>query len=336
MVVKKSNPQYSRGIGGGRVISFKPRKMNEETLIEQLKKVFDHCDADDYKTKKFKGLLYDYIPNEVGLKTRLEVMGQTGTLEKLIKTIKKKPLKLQKLSEEFALIYGFSMEATYQTMTLVAKALDAPVLSLVPDVSKPIVAAVKTQGNFSKKHLESDEAAGAKAPTQNRIPNKRMKRKNPWHLLAVIGFAALMCSGLVAIMSLFSDQTMLIEAFKSVSSVGVKHPWFIATIATTVLMATLPKALYRFKKINVPSLYPVTMLLIQLVSAALYVTLPQTYEMIQIGIWLALSLSFGALVVPAIKLPIGYTDAISCKAIVPYYLTAISFFASQYLVRHFL
>lgn len=139
------------------MISLKPKSMSESELIEQLKLVLTTCDAHDYKTKKFVGLLNDFIPYQTGLKIRLELLAKSGLIEQLSK-IKKdahSSSKIEKMAIQFSKEYGFIYEESYHTISLVAKALQIN-HTVTSAPSLRIVSAV--QGNFSKNHMKNEPA----------------------------------------------------------------------------------------------------------------------------------------------------------------------------------
>lgn len=326
------------------MISFRPKALPEAVLIQRMKEVLALCETDDFKTKKFKGLLHDHIPNETGLKVRLEILGQSGELEKLLKLKGKsqdKSSKIEKMAQQFSKVYGFSESLSYSTLILVAKALDLQVQEIpVNESSNPVVDSLKPVGNFSKKHFDEKPVNVGNLRIKTASPSKtihpQIKKNNVLNMIKIAGFIAIMLGVYYRMLVYFGHDEAVISLIKTLPSLGVNSPWIWSFGITVILMCIMPTILYKFKKINVPSLYPVAMLLIQLIASALYIGVPEYYELLQMSICLALILSFGVVSMPSVKLPRGRTDVLAYKAILPYYLTGITFFLAQIAVRSFL
>jgi hypothetical protein len=320
------------------LFSFKSRQLTEDERIKRLKWIMSQCEIDDYKTKKFKGLLYDTIPNETGLKTRLEIMGTGGYMEQLIRLSNRDTdygSKVEKLAMEFSKTYGFVPEESFRTFSLCSRALGIKHKSEVtisPEIGQ---AMQKAQGNFSKKHFNEPEAKQEirKLIEQKSTYKKKLIRSKA-NLFKVMMFLIGMIAGAFFIgytfeINWFGYSFMAIEdglAFYT-------NPWIVGTVITTIVLWLVPYVSYKKFDKNIVALYPLLMLLVQFGASSLFVGLPLLYEKIQVILWLTMLGSFVLLSFFSVRLPRGAKDFISYKSITPYYLSAITFFITQYAVR---
>jgi hypothetical protein len=111
------------------------------------------------------------------------------------------------------------------------------------------------------------------------------------------------------------------------------NPWIVGTVITTIVLWLVPYVSYKKFDKNIVALYPLLMLLVQFGASSLFVGLPLLYEKIQVILWLTMLGSFVLLSFFSVRLPRGAKDFISYKSITPYYLSAITFFITQYAVR---
>ncbi len=320
------------------LFSFKSRQMTDDERIKRLKWIMSQCEIDDYKTKKFKGLLYDTIPNETGLKTRLEIMGTGGYMEQLLRLSNRDTdygSKVEKLAMEFSKTYGFVPEESFRTFSLCSRALGIKHKSEVT-ISHEIGQAIqKTQGNFSKKHFAEPEAKEEiRKPIEQKSTYKKKLIRSKANLIKVMMFLFGMIAG-----AFFIGYTFEIDWF-SYSFMAVDeglpiytNPWIVGTVITTIVLWLVPYVSYKKFDKNIVALYPLMMLLVQFGASSLFVGLPMLYEKIQVILWLTMLGSFVLLTVFSVRLPRGAKDFISYKSITPYYLSAITFFITQYAVR---
>jgi hypothetical protein len=326
------------------LFSFKSRQLTEDERIKRLKWIMSQCEIDDYKTKKFKGLLFDTIPNETGLKTRLEIMGTGGYMEQLIKLSNRDTdygSKVEKLALEFSRTYGFVPEESFRTFSLCSRALGIKHKSEVaisPEIGQAIQ---KAQGNFSKKHFNeagTKNEPGAKEEIRKPIEQKSTYKKklirSKANLIKVLIFLIGMVAGAFYIgysfeLDWFSYSFMAVEEGLPIYT----NPWIVGTVITTIVLWLVPYVSYKKFDKNIVALYPLMVLLIQFGASSLFVGLPLLYEKIQVILWLTMLGSFVLLTAFSVRLPRGAKDFISYKSITPYYLSAITFFITQYAVR---
>lgn len=319
--------------------------MNDDEIAEKLKIVLAECDDDELKTKKFKGLLYDYIPNETGLKTRLEVLAQSGYLQKVLKlTSKKSDLtpQLHKLASEFSQTYGFQTAVILKTMEYVAIAMDIkPNLKLVPNVEPPLeeqlIEKVIPSGNFSKKHLggESHKVVLMEPETTtSRTPV--MKKNKPWLFqMALLLFIGAFTGGYYYLLHYFGDNKGALDALTSIYERGYTHPIIAVTLATSLIGIITSALLYKYKKYNLAILYPVMILFVELVAGAFYVSNVNLFELIQISVMGFLMISMVFAMIPAFTKRMNSKVTFAKKVLIPYYLTGLLFIGSQILVRQY-
>lgn len=333
------------------MLNFKSRNLSDEQIAEKLKSVLTLCEADDFKTKKFKGLLHDYIPNETGLKARLELLGQSGTLAKVMKINPKKSDASQviyKMALEFSQTYGFHTPVIVKTLEYVAVARDIkPDLKMATQTQNAVSQALvptKASGNFSKKHFEKEnkvlvmQAAPSMPSNHSGTEEKagnRPKSNIILNRMAYLLFLTLLPAAYFYLLDYFGNKESFWLIIKEISAVGITHPLVLGILNTSVLLCILSAVIYKYKKYNVTLLYPVMILLIQLVSAALYTVRPELYEMIQLGLssFLIVSFAIGAFSLLIRKRNGGF---FAKKMVIPYYVTAGLFLGSQALVRYLL
>ncbi len=339
---------YSKGVGGDTVFQFKPKRLSEDTRIAKLKTVLDLCAPDALDTKQFKGLLHDYIPHETGYKARLALLGQSGTLQKVIRLKDKKKHqqdKIEKLAKEFSNTYGFHYPIVLETLTDVAKALEIPAPERAEETAqatREIVSGVSS-GNFSKKHLDvptgnvtaEGQSVQIKAKGQPPLRKKAPKRQK-WALPMLLVYLLMTIGGYIAQVTYFKDTAVAQEVVTRLWAASFRHPLVIAGSVGLILMLVLPPLLHRKKKMNLTTVYPVLIILIELVAAALYVAAPLQYEMVQILIGSLLSVSFLLLLIPIFLSNQTPSATLSRKVVVPYVLTTATWIGAQVLIRYFL
>lgn len=320
------------------VFSFKSKQLTEDERVKRLKWIMSQCEIDDYKTKKFKGLLFDSIPNETGLKTRLEIMGTGGYMEQLLKLSNRDTdygSKVEKLAMDFSRTYGFVPEESFRTFSLCSRALGIKhksEIAMNPEIGQAIQ---KVQGNFSKKHFNEQVAQDqVRRPIEQKSTYKKKLIRSKANLIKVLMFLFAMIAG-----AFFIGYTFEIDWFGySFMAVGeglpvYSNPWIVGAVIMTIMLWLVPYVSYkRFGK-NIVALYPLMMLLVQFGASSIFVGLPLLYEKIQVMLWLTMLGSFVLLTVFSVRLPRGAKDFISYKSITPYYLSAITFFITQYAVR---
>ncbi len=334
------------------MLSFKPRQLNEEGIVEKLKEVYALCDAEDFKTKKFVGLINDYIPYQSGMKIRLEWMGKQGYIEQLEKLKKENnpSAKIEKMAIQFAKEYGFIAEESYKTFTMMARAMSMKT-ALPQNASLKIVTSVQgAQGNFSKKHIQTEETTrlnivqaetGSAAKVGNGKSNSgtnlpKVKRKfvrnktNLWlyvfYLLMIpVGYYTLYDNfGLVNRVFALATDTVKLPIYSD--------PWFIGLMIATSVATLLPVLGKWAFKLNVVSLYPLLMLLAQVVLVSIEAKFPMFVMGFQLVLGLGMLASFAVLGAYAMRLPKGAKEYLAYQSITPYYLSAIIWFIGQYIV----
>ena len=340
------------------MLSLKPRQLTEEGIIEKLKTIIDLCDSDDYKTKKFVGLLHDYIPYHSGLKIRLELLGKQGYIDQLIKLKKEnnQSLKIEKMASQFSKDYGFIYEECLKSISLMAKAM-----SLNPEMPKTaslkIVSTVQTaQGNFSKKHIASESASpsigttGTTASTTaavgsspkvvsanaNDSLSKNYKKKfvrNKFNLWAYLLLIVAIPVGYYTLNYNYDQLRPIYELVLSSATLPIYlDPWFTGTMIATGTLILIPVIANWAFKLNVVSLYPFLALLAEVVLASISPKFPNFTIGFQLMMGIGMLLSFIVLAFYAMRLPKGAKEYLSYKALVPYYLSTTIWLLGQTII----
>ncbi len=359
------------------MLSFKPRQLNEEGIVEKLKEVYALCDAEDFKTKKFVGLINDYIPYQSGMKIRLEWMGKQGYIEQLEKLKKENnpSAKIEKMAIQFAKEYGFVPEESYKTFTMMARAMSMKT-ALPQNASLKIVSSVQgAQGNFSKKHIQTDETSrlnivqagdgsvtggtakvgGAKNSTATsgaanigsgvggttkgqasgtNLPKvKRKFVRNKTNLWLYVFYLLMIPVGYYTLYDNFESVGRVFALVTdSVKLPIYSDPWFIGLMIATSVATLLPVLGKWAFKLNVVSLYPLLMLLAQVVLVSIEAKFPMFVMGFQLVLGLGMLASFAVLGAYAMRLPKGAKEYLAYQSITPYYLSAIIWFIGQYIV----
>ena len=330
------------------MISLKPKAMSETELIDQLKKVLDACDGADYGTKKFVGLLNDYIPYQTGLKTRLELLGKSGAIEQMTK-IKKDAhasSKVEKIALQFSKEYGFIYEESYHTLSLVAKALQlnhtittAPSLRIVSSV----------QGNFSKNHIKPEVAQGQNSPstpkstltvhsassrTQSSSPQpivgkKRFIRSKGYLTMYLLILFSIPL-GYIGLQLQSGQLNETLSTFRDVMMpLSFDNPWVIGLISLTMIATVLPYVVKAAFKKNILSYYPTVIFLSQMLLATVG---GLEVALVQLGIGVLLFGSFAILGAYVMRLPRGAKEYVAYKALLPYSLSVAIWLVGQYVI----
>ena len=349
------------------MLSFKPRQLNEEGIVEKLKEVYALCDAEDFKTKKFVGLINDYIPYQSGLKIRLEWMGKQGYIEQLEKLKKENnpSAKIEKMAIQFAKEYGFIAEESYKTFTMMARAMSMKT-ALPNNASLKIVTSVQgAQGNFSKKHIQTEETSrmnivqagnggsagsaakiglakseslgsGNKGQASSGSSLPKVKRKfvrNKTNLWLYVFYLLMIPVGYYTLYANFESVNSVFALLTDTIKLPIySDPWFIGTMIATSVATLLPVLGKWAFKLNVVSLYPLLMLLAQVVLVSIEAKFPMFVMGFQLAIGLGMLASFAVLGAYAMRLPKGANEYLAYQSITPYYLSAIIWFIGQYIV----
>lgn len=360
------------------MLSFKPRQLNEEGIVEKLKEVYALCDAEDFKTKKFVGLINDYIPYQSGMKIRLEWMGKQGYIEQLEKLKKENnpSAKIEKLAIQFAKEYGFIAEESYKTFTMMARAMSMKT-ALPQNASLKIVSSVQgAQGNFSKKHIQTEEtsrlnivqagdgsATGGTAKVGNGKSNSgtansgssvgapggsskgqvssgtglpKVKRKfvrNKTNLWLYVFYLLMIPVGYYTLYDNFGAVNRVFALVTDTVQLPIyTDPWFIGLMIATSVATLLPVLGKWAFKLNVVSLYPLLMLLAQVVLVSIEAKFPMFVMGFQLVVGLGMLASFAVLGAYAMRLPKGAKEYLAYQSITPYYLSAIIWFIGQYII----
>lgn len=340
------------------MLSFKPRQMTEVELIKQLSMVLEQCESEDFKSKRFVGLLNDYIPYQNGLKVRLELLGRSGTIDQM-RQLKKESnhyAKLEKLAVQFSKEYGFVYEEILASILIVAKAL---ALNTTPTQTATLKIVSSVQGNFSKKHIApitetgtvKKESAGQIQPIKlqqgnttpvngsngsNGSSEKKYKKKfirsksNLFLYLALLFVIPLAYYGLNESQGIVQTLTDLFS--REISLPVYSDPWVVGTLLGTgawIVLVTTMK--WGFKK-NIVYLLPMAVALLQAILITFGSQFPDLYIGGQVMIGVSMWLSFAVMGSYSMRLPKGAKEFLSYKAIVPYYLSVLIWLVGQYWV----
>ncbi|GAB6106386.1 hypothetical protein [Fusibacter bizertensis] len=334
------------------MISLKPRQMTEEEIVKKLEIVLNSCDAAELKTKKFVGLLNDHIAYNNGLKVRLELLGKAGYIEQLQKMRKdtNNQAKVEKLAVNFAKEYGFIYEECLDTFQLLVRAMAFKPMRLETPALK-IVSSVQTgQGNFSKKHLaEEEKAISVKDTSTNKgqlqsetkrqtetafsSSQKRKFVRNKMNLALYVFLLFIIPSGYYTLQSNFGTLPVVTETLKQYLYWPIQNNSnVISILVITLLVSLIPFIVNRLFKFNLLGIYPMLMLLFQIILVTVAPRVPELYIYLQAALGIILLISYVILGFYSMRLPKGAKEYTANRAIMPYYLMTAIWFVSQYIV----
>lgn len=318
-----------KDLRGDRMVSLKPRQMQDDEIVSHLKTVLDACDADELKTKKFVGLLNDHIPYRQGLKIRLELIAKNGYIDELKKMKKANDpaRKIDKMALDFSKTYGFMHEETIATFNLLARALSVKIVEQRETTLRIVDAVQSSQGNFSKKHLpEEKEVKVPKTLVKKRFIRNRM---NLWlYLLYLVALPVLF----YVLLEHFGVTEVVQNQVKGVVTFPIHlNQWFVGSLIATGFVVMLPYAVNWTFKFNLLGIYPLIMLLVQIVLFSLQPAMPQFYSVAQAALGGIQLLSFSILAFYAMRLPKGANEYTAQRALLPYYLSGAIWLMGQYV-----
>lgn len=329
------------------MLNFKSKSLTDQELIQQLKSIIASCDLEDYKTKKFVGLLHDYIPYNNGLKTRLELIGKLGYMEALLKLNKdaeSNSKKIERFSVQIASEYGFEPEVLMRTFNLVAQSVGIPISRTTqkPSSQGSVLITNAVRGNFSKNHRRETNVHVTEASANTNIsrpvketaytePQRSPRRRwlrNKGNLAKLLFFIVALICGDLYLNTYFNNSANAVLALKEAVSV-----WWPVIVISSAVISGITSICYRKFKMNLAHFLPIIILIVQLIGIVLKVEVPNLYETIQMVMLNIMILSFILTSGYSIRLPKGAKDFISHKAIYSYYAAGILFLLGQYLVR---
>lgn len=304
------------------MFNLKPHKLTDEDRINRLRDIFNQCDIHELQGKKLKGLLYDMLPYDTGLKTRIELMGQSGYLEKLKRSNAKDTRvdgKIEKWSDAFAEQFGFTREASLQTFFLCAKAYALPLEALRVI---PVNVVTQAKGNFSKKHMSSGDEHESSRPTYTPTqgtPKNTFKQ----HVLKALYYGYIIAFVAVAIILLWHSN-----GFETLKNISISTPlyedvWVFGTLLACVFSILLTWGAKKYAKKDLLALYPFLIAFIHLLIMGLYQMAPEHFEKIYVTMCFVLVIGF-MLTKKHAKHVLDYLS---------YYASALVLFGSQYLIR---
>ena len=336
------------------MLSFKPRQISEEEIVKKIKAALDACDSSELKTKKFVGLLNDFIPYENGLKMRLELLAKAGYIDQIdkLKRDQVNEQKIEKMAQAFSKEYGFVLDESLKTIRLIMRAMSFNKVTQQSAPALKIVSAVQTQGNFSKKHIQTDnethirpvqsESANNQnqsssinlneASKQNQIKRHKRWVRNKRNLMAYLFLLVALPIGYYTLLvnnsAIVETRAILDQFFSWPLSF---EPNVIVLLSISGLMALAPFVANKLKKMNILGFYPLVLLGIEVILTALSSKLPAYFTVIQFGIGVCLFLSFIVLGFYAMRLPKGAKEYTAYRSLLPYYLMTGLWLGAQYL-----
>ncbi len=343
---------------GEKMLSFKPRQISEDEIVKKIKAALDACDSSELKTKKFVGLLNDFIPYENGLKMRLELLAKAGYIDQIdkLKRDQVNDQKIEKMAQAFSKEYGFVIDESLKTIRLIMKAKAFNKVTHQNAPALKIVSAVQVQGNFSKKHIQTeaesnvnlnsssvlDEGVSKLKQSSNQNSNeasKQIQRKRPkkWvrNKRNLIAYLFLLVALPIGYYTLLVNNNALVETMAILDQFFswplTFEPNVIALIIISGVMTMAPFVANKLKKMNILGFYPLVLLGIEVILTALSTKLPAYFTVIQFGIGVCLFLSFLVLGFYAMRLPKGAKEYTAYRSILPYYLMTGLWLGAQYL-----
>lgn len=332
------------------MLSLKPRQMSDDELVQKLKLVLNACDTSELKTKKFVGLLNDYIAYNSGLKIRLELLGKAGYIEQLQKLKKEtnQQGKIEKLALNFTREYGFIYEESLDTFSLLTRAMAFKSTNLETTTLKIVSSVQSGQGNFSKKHIAAEEVrpinvnASVVSKSQTlksetmgtTLPAKKRKFvRNKFNLGLYLLLLTMIPIGFYTLQSHFGAFTQVIDIMKQYFYWPVyNNANTISILVITLAVVSIPFIVNKLFKFNLLGFYPLVMLLIQILLITVQPRVPELYLYLQSVIGIIVLASFSLLGFYSIRLPKGAKEYTASRAIMPYYLMTAIWFVSQYIV----
>lgn len=314
---------------GDHMVSIRPRQMQDEEIVSHLKTVLEACDADELKSKKFVGLLNDHIPYNQGLKIRLELIAKNGYIDELKKMKRANdPIKkIDKMAQDFSKTYGFRHEESIATFNLLARALSLKAIAQRETTLRIVDAVQSSQGNFSKKHLPEEKEV--KIPM---TPIKKRFIRNKANLWLYLLYLVALPVAFYVLLEHFGITEEVLSQVKSVVTFPIHlNRWFIGALIVTFFMVMLPFAANWTFKFNLLGIYPMIMLLVQVVLFSIQPAMPQFYSVAQVVLGGILMLSFAILAFYAMRLPKGANEYTAQRALLPYYLSGAIWLMGQYV-----
>lgn len=319
------------------MLSLRDLKQSESDVVKAVKTAIDACDAEDLKSKKFVGLLNDYIKDQYGLKNRLEIMGKIGMISMIGKTLKESnpTPKLEKMALQFSKTYGFTQEVTSNTFDILTMAISDK-KSVSPVTLKIVEPVHVVQGGFSKKHFTQSSPPPSTAKIQTNglaTPKKRKWVRNTFNLWAYVLLILVIPLSYIGLNVYFDKLPILKDVFftRFHPHFYVETPFVIAAVITLTTIVT-PYAINRFGKKNSLSYYPLLSLLFQVITFQLASTHLSFYMDLQMLFGLGTLVSFGILGFYAMRLPKGAFDYTAYRSIGPYYWVTSIWLLGQYIV----
>ncbi len=339
------------------------KQVSDDLIIEGLQKTWSMCEEADYNSKKYMGLINDFIPYEEGLKAQFEIMARSGYLKKLKSLKTSDPKKIDKLLMKYMNTYGFSETASRRAFSLQLKAMGHEVdIPEGPDV-KAVKATPRVSGGFSGKWLEptpekkidnkpSEPQLQKSHPTmtpptplsqeekiQQELAEYQQKRKkkvirNKFNLFKIMILMGLAIAAYVFMMNQFINLNDLRQVFDAyVLPLNFSNLWLIRAIIVVISAILIPIVIYKLTKKNILPIIPVAVIFGQVASIMLKTRLPIAYEFFQLALIVGIMIVALFTTLASVRLPKGAKDFISYKAIGIYYVTVIFYFVGQYFVR---
>ncbi|MDH8677725.1 hypothetical protein QE109_06180 [Fusibacter bizertensis] len=337
---------------GDQVLSLKPKQMTDDEIVQKLKQVLNECDAIELKTKKFVGLLNDFIPYNNGLKIRLELLGKGGYIERLQKLSieANNQAKIEKLALGFTKEYGFIYDETLETFELLIRAMAFKATKLNNSGLKIVSSVQNAQGNFSKKHLANEMPRSVvtsdltleksqshninnKTPQPTKQLRKRKFVRNKMNLGLYLMLLLAIPVGYYIVQSKFGNVKEIMAILNQYFTWPIYNNSNTITIFSIIAVVSIvPFIAKRFFKLNILGFYPLIMLLIQVVLITVQPRVPELYLYLQLILGVIVFISYAILGFYSMRLPKGAREYTASRAIIPYYLVTGIWFVSQYIV----
>jgi hypothetical protein len=320
-------------------------KQTEADVIKAVKTAIETCDAEELKSKKFVGLLNDFIKDQSGLKIRLELLGKSGMIPLIDKTLKEAnpTLKIEKMAQQFSKNYGFTQDVTAKTFEILTLALSNKKTS-APVTLKIVEPVQVAQGGFSKKHfnqpiveksvVNANRQATIKVQQPNEGSGKRKKWvRNTFNLWSYILLLVTIPFGYIGLNAYYDKlldlETVFVTRF---------HPHFYVETSFVVAASLMIFAIFSpylinwTTKKNTLSFYPLAALFFQVITFQLASTDLSYYMDLQMLFGIGTLISFAVLGFYAMRLPKGAYDYTAYRSIGPYYLITCIWMVGQYIV----
>jgi nitrate reductase NapE component len=321
----------------------KPKRTSDDAVVAGLKQVFTAYDPVVFSQKAFEGLLADHIPGAYAFKARLTLMAKSGYLLKLLKLGNAGEQALR-YAEQFADYYGFEKGVILRDFKLILRAIGVTMQTTFEKegaaanekaVDSSLESRMDTESARLHRGMQDGPQDGLQEvaqDTKNRQRSKRTRRRQrqfSWSGLGLwmIFFIVLIGGYLYQIDAFQMKQTAITGVETYLLPLNQHNPWLVFGLVGTMAVSAIAAVVQKRLDVNLISVLPWLMVIIQCGLAFFKVQMPQFYEFIQ----------FYMLVITAVGFVLLQTGVLRTKGVpkgmISFYLLGTVYLVSQYIVR---